>query len=68
MPGIDEQVTFVLAPGWNLGSPTEGVEKLLKGMKRAAKARGVPVKTLEEQLVVLLVHKAEDVVSLVCDY
>ena len=61
-------MTFFLAPGWNLGDPTEGVEKLLKGMKRMAKKRGIPVKTLEEQLVVLLVHKAEDVVSLVCDY
>lgn len=61
--GIVEEVTFFLAPGWNLGDPTEGVEKLLKGMKRMAKKRGIPVKTLEEQLVVLLVHKAEDVVA-----
>ena len=68
VPGIVEQVTFVLAPGWKLGSPAEGVKTLLKRMKMAAKEKGVPVKTVEEQLVVVLVHKAEDVVSLVCDY
>ena len=68
MPGLEERVIFVLAPGWTLGSSTEDFEKLVKTMKRAvASEMGVAVYPVDEQPVVLLVHKAENIENLVCD-
>ena len=53
------------SPGWQWGCPPKDVEDQLVTMKAVAENMGVAPDALKERLVVVLLHKAEDVARLV---
>ena len=52
------------SPGWQWGRPPKEVEDQLVAMKAVAADLGVPPDALKELLVLVLLHKAEDVARL----
>lgn len=59
--GLTEEVIFMDSPGWQWGRPPKDVEDQLVAMKAVAADLGVPADALKERLVLVLLHKAEDV-------
>lgn len=59
--GLTEEVIFMDSPGWQWGCPPKDVEDQLVTMKAVAENMGVAPDALKERLVVVLLHKAEDV-------
>ena len=52
-------------PGWQWGRPLKDVEDQLVTMKAVAADMGVAPDALKQRLVLVLLHKAEDVARLV---
>eukprot|EP00435_Cladocopium_sp_Y103_P068415 s376_g31.t1 len=59
--GLTEEVIFMDSPGWQWGRSPKDVEDQLVTMRAIAADMGVAPDTLKERLVVVLLHRAEDV-------